>query len=245
MIKSRKSTVDFIRKIECAANETVQWFRVNILQVNFRKSNLIVFGKNKHLVSGITVDSHTVTASNSVKLLGLRIDSNLTYISHANYVISRIKQVRVMLTRLSHLLDRYTREYLVKVLILPVINLYDFIYAAASFSCLHRLDVAYNDLMRAVVGIRRSVHFRIADLHRLTNLDKLSDRRQQSLHKFMLDVVEERTYSMIRLCCTKGGRSYSMRSQSYIIPRFSTNVGRQRIAVRGVKVLNQQSSVSL
>ena len=149
-----------------------------------------------------------------------------------------------MLARLAHLFDRHMREYLVKALVVPIINLYDFIYAAASSSSLHRLDVAYNDLMRIIVGVRRSTHLRIADLHKLTNLDKLSERRQKSLLKFMHNVVEERVYSKLRLYVVKSDRTYSLRSQGYTVPRYNTNVGLQRIAVRGLSVLNQQSSVS-
>jgi hypothetical protein len=96
--------------------------------------------------------------------------------------------------------------------------------------------------MRAILGVGRSVHFTIANLHGVTNMDKLSDRRQQSLHKFMLDVVEERIYFRMRSCCMKRIRTHATRSRGYIIPRFNTSLGQQRIAVRGLKLLNQFSN---
>jgi hypothetical protein len=114
---------------------------------------------------------------------------------------------------------------LVKALILPVVNLYDLIYAPASGTCLHRPGVAYNDLMRALLGIRRAVHFHITELHRLTKLDKLSGRRQQSLHKFMDYVVQEKLYSRLRTDCVRRLTSDDTRFQGYIVPRFSTNIG--------------------
>jgi hypothetical protein len=95
------------------------------------------------------------------------------------------------------------------------------------------------------VGIRRSEHFRIEDLRKLTTFDRLADRRQKSLHKFMQDVVAERIQSRIRLCCIKSIRSHSTRSQGYIIPRFDTEVGRQRVIVCGLKLLYQLSDVSV
>jgi hypothetical protein len=144
-----------------------------------------------------------------------------------------------MLRRLGYLFDRHTRQYLAKALVLPVINMYDFIYAAATSSALHRLDVRYNDLKRVILGIRRSVHFCIADLHKLTGLDKLSDRRRKSLLKFMQDVTEEKLYSRLCLSCHKTVCTYQTRFHGYMIPRFKTNVGRQRIAVRGLKLLNE------
>jgi hypothetical protein len=214
------------------------------LQVNFKKCTFIVFGKNKEFVSSITVASHVMRACNSVKLLGLRIDSNLSYSTHVNYVISRIKQVRVMLVKLSHVFDFHIRQYLVKALVFPIVNLYDFIYASASSSCLRRLDVSYNDLMRAILGIRRSIHFTIADLHKCTALDNLRERRQESLAKFMQDVVEERIHTRLRLLCVKRSRLYSTRVHSYIVPRFNTNIGRQRIVVRGLSLLNELNHIN-
>ena len=244
LVKSRKSTIAFVSKVEHTSNEIVEWFRINKLKVNFKKSFFIVFGRNRHLVTGINVDCNFIPSCSNVRLLGLRIDNDLSYTSHINYVISRIKQAKIMLIRLSHLFDRYTRQYLVKGLILPVINLYDFIYVSGSSTCLRQLDVAYNDLMRAILGIRRSAHFRVDDLHKLTNLDKLSDRRQQSLLNFMRNVTQEKIYSRLRLYCIRHAPVYSVRSHGYVIPRFNTEVGRQRIIVRGLKLMNEQSDES-
>ena len=205
---------------------------------------ITVFGRNKHLIQKVTVGAHTRSACDSVSLLGLRIDNNLSYTSHVNYVISRINQVKVMLIRLSHLFDRYTRLYLVKALLLPIINLYDFIYDSAKLTNLHALDVAYNNIIRVILGIRKSAHFRVADLHTLTNQDKLSDRRQKSLLKFMHNIVEGKTHSRLRQFCVKGIRTHVTRSRGYTIPRFKTNIGRQRIVVRGLKLLNVDNDVS-
>jgi retron-type reverse transcriptase len=60
VVRSRKSVVDFVSKVEDVTSGVVRWFQVNKLQVNFKKTNFIEFGRNRHLVFGITVDSHTV-----------------------------------------------------------------------------------------------------------------------------------------------------------------------------------------
>ena len=241
LIKSRKPVAEFISKVEYATREVVEWFQSNRLKINLKKSTFVVFGRNRQLVTSITVDTHVMPVCSTIKLLGLRIDSNMSYTTHINYVISRIKYVRVMLARLSHLFDFRTRQYLVKALVFPIINLYDFIYAAAAPACLQRLDVAYNDLMRVILSVRRSQHVSVVNLHNLTTFDKLSERRQRSLHKFMIDVVEERIYARLRLQCIKRPQMYSTRMHNYIVPRYNTNVGRQRIVVRGLRLLNQQS----
>jgi hypothetical protein len=86
-----------------------------------------VFGRNKYLIRDIEIDSHKVLIGDCVTLLGLRIDSNLSYVSHVNYVISRIKQIRVMLSRLAHLFDFHIRQYLVKALITHLLQSHAYI----------------------------------------------------------------------------------------------------------------------
>jgi hypothetical protein len=94
--------------------------------------------------------------------------------------------------------------------------------------------------MRVILGIRRCIHFTVSNLHKLTALDRLCDRREQSVRKFMLDDIDEKIHFRLRSVCVKRAISYSVRSPGYIVPRFNTNVGKQSIAVRGLKLLNQQ-----
>jgi hypothetical protein len=124
-------------------NEALDWLRVNRIEANFSKFRLIVFGRIKHLirVQRVTVCTHTMSACESVCPLGLKIDSNLSYASHVNYVISSINQVKAMLIRLAHLFDRYTRVYSVKALLLPITNLYAFVYDPATVTNLHALPL--------------------------------------------------------------------------------------------------------
>jgi hypothetical protein len=143
------------------------------------------------------------------------------------------------------MLNEGIRLQVVKALVMPIIDLYDFIYAAASVTALHKLDVAYNDVMRGILGIRRSEHFRILELHKLTKLDKLADRRQYSLLKFMINVTEEHLHSRIRSSCYRSNHSYSTRCHNYIIPRFKSRIARLRVTVRGLKAMNERSKASL
>jgi hypothetical protein len=76
LVKSKKSAAEFTSKVECAVDEIIKWFNENRLQLNYKKSRLVVFGRNRHVI--------TISACDSVKLLGLQIDSNLSYTSHVN-----------------------------------------------------------------------------------------------------------------------------------------------------------------
>jgi hypothetical protein len=121
-----------------------------------------------------------------------------------------------------------------------VIDLYDFIYCAGSSSDLHHLDVAYNDLMRNILDIRRSEHVPIKDLYDFTSLNALADRRNYSLTRFMSKIVNDSIFSTMRDDCVRHSTPYTTRSQNiFVIPKFNTNIGSKRICVRGLKLLNQ------
>jgi hypothetical protein len=147
-----------------------------------------------------------------------------------------------MLRRLGYYFDTPTRIYVTKALVFPIINLYDFIYSVASSLHLRRLDTAYNDLMRVILGVRKSQHVRLTDMYRLTSFDELSIRRQQSHLKFMMNVKNETVFSRLRMCFITACHSYPTRSRElYKIQHCNTKFGQDRISVRGLQLLNMHT----
>ena len=147
------------------------------------------------------------------------------------------------IARFAFLFDRAMRIHLCKSLLFPVIDLYDIIYDVARSDHLGRLNVAYNDLMRTVLGIRRSAHIRVSDMYKLCSFDPLPKRRQASLLKFMNDVRTERQYSEIRLLFTKVCHTYATRHcDEYVIPKSRTGTGQKRVSVHGLNLLNSDAT---
>jgi hypothetical protein len=156
-----------------------------------------------------------------------------------NSVISRAKQLRIFFNRSPYSLTATLRAYLCKTLIFPIIALYDIVYGMACTRSLRLLDTAYNDLMRSVLGLRRSQHFRISDMHKLTSFEPLNTRRTKALFKFMSDVIAARTFSKINRLLINSNHSHDTRmSNQYLIPVSRTSLGDQRVSVRGLKLLN-------
>jgi hypothetical protein len=243
MIKSKSSSHEFRAKVEDAANNILRWFHVNKLMVNMKKCKFIVFGRKRTEIPSIELLRQTVTRSDSVTYLGLRIDSRLDWHVHINYVVSRIGQFRYMLNRLRCAFDPVLRAYLAKTLILPVIDLYDFIYCSTWSVNLHHLDVAYNNLMRTITGVRRSEHVAITDLCRRCGFELLQVRRDRALTTFMRKVVSGNVCSTLNLQCVRGNSLHDTRSRDrYVIPKSTTSVGSRRILVRGLKMLNRCST---
>jgi hypothetical protein len=244
LIKSRKDATAVKLKIENVSLNVLKWFESNKLAVNIDKSRLIMFGRHRHEIKEIQVGAQNISCSDDIVYLGLRIDRHFSWHGHIEYVISRIRQFRLILCRLKGVFDLSLRIYLTKTLIMPVIDLYDFIYCTGTKSDLRHLDVAYNDLMRTILGIRRSEHMHVTDLYKLTTLNALEERRNLSLARFMASVVNGRLFSTIRSDCIQRLSAYATRSQNtFVIPKIRTNVGSSRICVRGLKLLNQNQVI--
>jgi hypothetical protein len=144
--------------------------------------------------------------------------------------------------RIRRALDTPLRVFLAKALIMPIIDMYSVIYASAARANIHRLDTAYNDLMRSVCGARRSEHIRITDLYQITALEALSVRRDRALAQLMINIVSGKTVSVMWRWCVHQAHQYNTRTQNYIVPKHRTNVGAHRVCIRGLKLLNTRNS---
>jgi hypothetical protein len=223
----------------------LKWFAANKLAVNAAKSQFVLFGTQHPNIVSIQVGGKRVSRSNQVVYLGLRIDCKLTWCAHINYIISRIKQFRYMVTRLRCAFDPTLRAYLAKVFILPIIDLYSVIYASSTASCLRRLDVVYNDLMRTITGVHRSDRINIDRLYQMSSLEPLCERRDRLLLSFMLKLSNRDVHSMLQAQCVPFSKTHDTRSRNqYVVPRYSTNFGFNRILVRGLRLLNRTSSAA-
>ena len=241
LIKSKRGPTGFIEKAEATVNAVVKWFHINKLAINIRKSKFIVFGNGngQNGVSVIRVTDQFIMKSDHVNFLGLRIDSTLHWTPHVNYVTARIRHFRMILTKLRSLLDLQTRIYLTKTLMLPVINLYNFIYGAAQLKTLRVLDVAYNDLMRGILGVTRVQRISIQQLYEYTSLQPLDVYRDDWLLKFINKVESGRFYSTIRNCMVSTDHHYATRTRdNFIIPNSNSRYGRMRVSVRGFRLRN-------
>jgi hypothetical protein len=239
VVKAGRNIQEFNEVAEKAVESALDWFSVNRLDINVRKTTFMMFGKQTPLTNVLKVGNQIIPRSDNTVYLGLRLDGRLTWTYHINYVVSRIRHIRIILSRFSYMFDRRLRIYLCKALIFPVISMYDFVYSVAPSKYLTHLNTAYNQLMRTVLGFRQSERIRINDMYTLSGFEPLTDRRQASLLKFMHDVKCERHFSKIRTSLLKMSCAYEMRSSGkYVIPSSRTSLGQLRISVRGLRLLN-------
>ena len=65
------------------------WLSLNKLTINLSKTNYLIFNNNKAKVS-IILNNIVIIQKNSIKLLGVIIDSNMNWKLHTNMVKSKL-----------------------------------------------------------------------------------------------------------------------------------------------------------
>ena len=77
-----------MEKLEGAADKAISWFRYNGMKMNSDKWHLLVSGHKYELMIANICDEQIIE-SNIVKLLGINIDSKLSFNDHFNTICKK------------------------------------------------------------------------------------------------------------------------------------------------------------
>ena len=100
-------------KLECAIENALDWFRSNGMKLNSSKCKLMVCGhKFESMICKIENDQ--VIETHTVRLLGIQIDSELTFNSHMKTLCKKASQKVNALSRLCAFLPFHGRKLLMQ-----------------------------------------------------------------------------------------------------------------------------------
>ena len=112
-----------VKSLQEGVNSTANWYRENLMSLNGRKSNLLLFPKfrNKSCLSNykLSVDSAQLLPSPSAKYLGIFFDSQLNWKVHVDSVVRKVSRKIGVLYRCYRFLNTSARLALVKSVIQP------------------------------------------------------------------------------------------------------------------------------
>jgi hypothetical protein len=72
-----------------------EWFKCNLLPLNFNKTHTLEFKtrNDKEVDTIVSYDNYFISNINSVKFLGLTVDTSLTWEHHINKIIAKMNSV--------------------------------------------------------------------------------------------------------------------------------------------------------
>jgi len=85
------------------------WFQANKLSLNVGKTNYILFSQNKNLMSenlNLMIGKEIIVQKDSMKFLGLYVDSRLDWHEHINYIKNKLSSSLYAIRKVKHILNK-------------------------------------------------------------------------------------------------------------------------------------------
>ena len=99
--------------VEHDCNILVEWFRINYMTLNVAKCHLLVSGMKDEAMFA-KFDGTTIWEEDSVKLLGLIIDSDLSFNSHIKMICKKASKKLTAILRMVRFISQKKRRVLVR-----------------------------------------------------------------------------------------------------------------------------------
>ena len=159
------SVCDLARLRSCVETDlaTVSaWFRHNGMKINPSKTEFILIGtpSNTRKAAELTVTfgASQLSSAESIKILGVHIDRNLTWQPQTSNVVQRCFGCLLAINKLRHVLPTATLKSLIESLIFPHIRYCLPAWAPITAAQRQRLEKVINFAVRVVTGLRRRDH---------------------------------------------------------------------------------------
>ena len=132
------------------------------MKINPSKTEFIVIGTpcNTRKAAGIIVNfgSSQLTTSESAKILGVHIDSNLSWQHQTSKIVQRCFGLLIAINKLKHVLPRSTVKLLIEALVFSHIRYCLPAWAPNTVTQRRRLEKVINFAVRIVTGLRKRDH---------------------------------------------------------------------------------------
>ena len=77
--------------------KVADWFKINILSLNYKKTNYIIFHQRNKMIPNenldIKIDGVNIARVMSTKFLGVIIDEQMTWKNHITYIASKLSKM--------------------------------------------------------------------------------------------------------------------------------------------------------
>ena len=110
---------EVIQKLELTTNNLLEWFKNNHMKANADKCHLLVTRDTDVIAK---IGEFDVKNSREEKLLGVKIDSKLSFENHVSSLCKKARQNLHALARVVHFMDLAKRKSLMKVFITSQFN---------------------------------------------------------------------------------------------------------------------------
>lgn len=132
------------------------WIKINGLPINVAKTQFMILSrramKPENSSIKIELQGTEITKTDTIKYLGLLIDSNLSWKSHTDYVRRKSLAAIACIRRFSRYLPVLTRKILFSSLVLPHLDYCSVVWHSCNSSISQKVEQVQNYGMRVILG---------------------------------------------------------------------------------------------
>jgi hypothetical protein len=229
LIFSKGSTVEqSVTKCKLLLQQVATWYQGNLLQLNLDKTQFCIFSNRKILSShSIQVSDTIIQSGHSMSLLGVKIDSELSFSPHIESLSKRANGLVYLTSRFRRYLNVEQAKLTYTSIVRPILEYCSSLFLTTSQKNASSLERVQNRAIRIILSAPRS--FSVTSGRALLNLPTLASRRKYLFHKFLHQRLIKRKVSRYILNLSDNCKSHSLslrRKHALIKPYFRTNMGK-------------------
>ena len=220
-----------LKTLEEETNEILKWFCFNEMKSNDDKCHLLIANNDKGY---ITLGGNKIKAEDSVDLLGLKIDKDLTF---KDYIIKKIIKANHKfhaLTRVSKFMTKEKLKIVMKTFIISQFNYCPLIWMFHNRTLNTKINKLHERALRLVY---KNDYLTFQELLELDGSLTIHERNLQKLATEMYKVKNHLSTLPIQNLFREQNTLYDLRSERcWEVPRVRTvNNGTETIRFRGIK----------
>ena len=152
---------DLRSRVEHTVNVAHRWFIANSLKINPTKTDLVLVKSKRRQLNddfSIKFGDAQIYPSATVKVLGVTVDSNLTFEAQISSVIRRCYATMGGLAKFARVLPRQVKIMIIEALVFPHLSYCITVWAGCGTTQRRRIQKVINHCAQIVNGSRRSEH---------------------------------------------------------------------------------------
>lgn len=176
----------------------VSWIESNKLILNVEKTASIVLGSNHILKANpqlnLCLKNTPIKQTEKVKLLGVLIDSNLSWEHQTNNIVSKMGRSLAVIKRCSKYLPKHISKNVIQSLVLSHLDYCSVVWSNTSMSNIKKLQREQNKAAR--VALRCGFRNNVEKMHEQLSWLKVKNRWLYTTTTFLHSIIETKTPSM-------------------------------------------------
>ena len=183
---SNKDHVQLFKTVETDLMRLIQWFKTNKLSLNVSKTNVVLFSNNDIPPCNdlkLVVGNESIKLTNSVKFLGMYLDSKLSWCAQTNHIKNKLSSALYMLNSTKNIISSNHLKTLYYTLLHPYLTYGIMLWGSTLQQYLRPIEKKQNKAMRIITNSNFNCH--ASQLYKLLSIPKLCDVFNIELSKFM------------------------------------------------------------